>query len=215
MRRALPFVLLLLAAPAAAEPFADRVVTYTIGTGGGAREADLPGVVLGGPRGAGAFQGSMDTFSLGLGGSIVLEFTDNVVVDGPGPDFTVFENPFLVRGTTTGAPYAEPGTVSVSADGVHWATFPCALDQPPYYPGCAGVYPDYATSVRTWKGVILREYVAEGKDTPAKAVWKYAPIGKDGNNPPAYIADMENWISCWRAKGPQACYAERGIAVRQ
>ena len=81
--------------------------------------------------------------------------------------------------------------------------------------GCAGVYPDYATSVRTWKGVILREYVAEGKDTPAKAVWKYAPIGKDGNNPPAYIADMENWISCWRAKGPKACYAERGIAVRQ
>src|SRR5439155_282011 len=95
-------------------------------------------------RGAGAFQGSMDTFSLGLGGSIVLEFTDNVVVDGPGPDFTVFENPFLVRGTTTGVPYAEPGTVSVSADGVHWATFPCALDQPPYYPGCAGVYPVFA-----------------------------------------------------------------------
>ena len=81
--------------------------------------------------------------------------------------------------------------------------------------GCAGVYLDYATSVRTWKGVILREYVAEGKDTPAKAVWKYAPVGKDGNNPPAYIADMENWITCWRAKGPKACYAERGIAVRQ
>ena len=81
--------------------------------------------------------------------------------------------------------------------------------------GCAGVYPDYATSVRAWKGVILREYVAEGKDTPAKAVWKYAPVGKDGNNPPTYIADMENWITCWRAKGPKACYAERGIAVRQ
>src|SRR5207249_3673931 len=68
----------------------------------------------------------------------------NVVVDGPGPDFTVFENPFLVRGTTTGVPYAEPGTVSVSADGVHWAAFPCALDAPPYYPGCAGVYPVFA-----------------------------------------------------------------------
>jgi len=145
MRRVLA-LLLLLAAPAAAEPFADRVVSYTIGTGGGAREADLPGVVLGGPRGAGAFEGSTDTFSLGLGGSIVLEFTDNVVVDGPGPDFTVFENPFLVRGTTTQPPYAEPGTVSVSADGVHWATFPCALDQPPYYPGCAGVYPVFANA---------------------------------------------------------------------
>src|SRR5439155_1341833 len=74
------------------------------------------------------------------------ELTDNVVVDGPGPDFTVFENPFLVRGTTTQPPYAEPGTVSVSADGVHWATFPCALDQPPYYPGCAGVYPVFANA---------------------------------------------------------------------
>src|SRR5213593_2293566 len=146
MRRALPLVLLVLAAPAAAGPFAERVVSYTIGAGGGARKADLPGVVLGGPRGAGAFQGSRDTFSLGLGGSIVLEFTDNVVVDGPGPDFTVFENPFLVRGTTTQPPYAEPGTVSVSADGVHWATFPCALDQPPYYPGCAGVYPVFANA---------------------------------------------------------------------
>src|SRR5438309_7431169 len=102
-------LLLLLAAPAAAEPCADRVVGYTIGTGGGAREADLPRVVLGGPRGAGAFQGSMDTFSLGLGRSIVLEFTDNVVVDGPGPDFTVFEDPLLERGAITRRPYAERG----------------------------------------------------------------------------------------------------------
>ena len=140
----IPLLLLLLASPVSAEPFVDAVVSYTIGTGGGAGEANLPGVVLGGPRGAGAFEGSTDTFSLGLGGSIVLEFTDNVVVDGPGVDFKVFENAFLVRGTTTGPVYAEPGTVSVSADGVHWATFPCALDQPPYYPGCAGVYPVFA-----------------------------------------------------------------------
>ena len=70
------------AGPAAAEPFADGVVAYTIGTGGGAREAELPGVVLGPPRGGGPFQGTFDTFSLGLGGSIVLEFTDNVIVDG-------------------------------------------------------------------------------------------------------------------------------------
>src|SRR5207247_10463624 len=108
-----------------------RVARSSLGTRVAARDAELPGVVLGGPRGAGAFAGSTDTFSLGLGGSIVLEFTDNVVVDGPGPDFTVFENPFLVRGTTTQAPYAEPRTVAVSADGLHLATFPCALDRPP------------------------------------------------------------------------------------
>ena len=145
MRRALALVLLF-AAAAGAEPFADRVVGYTVGVGGGAREADLPGIVLGPPRGAGAFQGSADTFSLGLGGWIVLEFTDNVIVDGPGPDLTVFENAFLVRGTTTLPPYAEPGAVSVSADGVHWATFPCAVGTPPYYPGCAGVYPVFANA---------------------------------------------------------------------
>ena len=83
-------------------------------------------------------------FSLGLGGQIVVEFHDNVVVDRPGPDFTIFENAFLQRGLTTLPPFAEPGTVSVSADGVTWKTFPCALDQPPYYPGCAGVYPVFA-----------------------------------------------------------------------
>jgi len=139
-------LLLLFATRADADPFLDAVVRYTIGTGGGAGEDKLPGVVLGAPRGGGAFQGSSDTFSLGLGGSIVVEFTDNVVVDGPGVDFTVFENAFLVRGLTIQPPYAEPGTVSVSADGVHWATFPCALDQPPYYPGCAGVYPVFANA---------------------------------------------------------------------
>src|SRR5207253_4053386 len=63
-------LLLLLAAPAAAEPFADRVVGYTIGTAGAAREADLPGVALAGPRAPGASQGSMDPSSPGSAGSI-------------------------------------------------------------------------------------------------------------------------------------------------
>jgi hypothetical protein len=67
-------------------------------------------------------------------------------VDGPGADFTVFENPFLTIGLVTGPPFAEPGIVSVSDDGVTWKTFPCALDDPPYYPGCAGVYPVFANA---------------------------------------------------------------------
>jgi hypothetical protein len=134
-------LLLAFATASRADPFLDRVVATTIGDGGGAGDGAR---VLGPPRGGGAFQGSTDTLSLGLGGQIVVEFVDNVVVDRPGPDLTVFENPFLVSGLTTLAPYAEPGTVSVSADGVHWRTFPCALDQPPYYPGCAGVYPVFA-----------------------------------------------------------------------
>jgi hypothetical protein len=135
-----------LAAPAAADPFADRVVTYAIGVGGGARVDDLPGVVTGPPRGGGAFQGTLDTFSLGLGGSITVEFTDNVIVDGPGVDFTVFENAFLPHGVNTENPYAEPGRVSVSEDGVAWTAFPCAMDAPPFHPGCAGVYPVFANA---------------------------------------------------------------------
>src|SRR5262249_57165201 len=81
----------------------------------------------------------------GLGGSVVLEFGE-AIVDGPGPDFTVFENAFLTRGAVTGIPYAEPATVSVSADGEHFVAFPCALDEDPYYPGCAGVYPVFANA---------------------------------------------------------------------
>jgi hypothetical protein len=131
-----------------ADPFADRVVSYHIGDGGGSGEQALPAIVLGPPHGAGAFLGAAaaETLSLGLGGEITLEFTDNLIVDRPGPDFTVFENPFLVRGLTTLAPYAEPGTVAVSDDGVTWTTFPCHLDEPPYYPGCAGVYPVFANA---------------------------------------------------------------------
>jgi len=129
---------------ALADPFADAVVSHQIGTGGGAGESALPGIVLGPPRGGGAFQGSTDTLSLGLGGSIVVAFTDNVIVDGPGADFTVFENAFLTRGLNTGGPFAEPATVSVSADGVHFVAFPCRADEMPYYPGCAGVYPVFA-----------------------------------------------------------------------
>jgi hypothetical protein len=135
-----------LAAPAAADPFADRVVADEIGVGGGARLDELPGVVIGPPRGGGAFQGSQHTFSLGLGGSITVEFTDNVIVDGPGTDFTVFENAFLPHGLNTENPYAEPGRVSVSEDGAAWVAFPCAMDSAPFYPGCAGVYPVFASA---------------------------------------------------------------------
>ena len=138
----LSVALALAAERATAGPFADRVVTMSVGPGGGGGSLEN---VLGPPRGGGAFEGSRDTFSLGLGGSIVLEFTD-AIVDGPGPDFTVFENAFLTRGIATGPPFAEPATVSVSADGEHFVAFPCALDQPPYYPGCAGIYPVFANA---------------------------------------------------------------------
>jgi hypothetical protein len=141
MKKLLAF-LLVLTTRAWADPFVDAVVDVTIGTaGGGGSTAN----VLGPPHGAGAFQGSSHTLSLGLGGMITVAFTDNAIVNGPGPDFTVFENAFLLSGVETGPPFAEPATVSASADGVHWVAFPCALDVAPYFPGCAGVYPVFAT----------------------------------------------------------------------
>jgi len=126
------------------DPFADAVVAYTPGSGGGFGQSFLPGVVLGPPHGSGLYQGSLDVLSLGLSGSLLLEFTDNVIYDGDGVDLTVFENPFLrLVGLVTQPPFSEPGRVSVSQDGVSWHAFPCALasEQAPYHPGCAGIYP--------------------------------------------------------------------------
>jgi len=131
------------------DPYADAVESYAIGSAGGFGLADLDAVVLGPPHGAGMLAGGLDVFSLGIDGEIVLRFTDNVIVDGPGVDFTVFENPFFQPqdsgfGTVVlGTLFSEAGEVSVSQDGVGWFTFACAnsaLDHP-LYPGCAGVYP--------------------------------------------------------------------------
>ena len=126
------------------DPHADAVAYVAYGPGAGYGQPDLPGVVLGGPEGLGLFLGGLDVLSLGEGGVIELEFIDNVIVDGPGVDFTVFENPFLtlVLGVV-GPPFSEPGVVSVSQDGTTWFAFACAtapLD-PPLHPGCAGVFP--------------------------------------------------------------------------
>ena len=89
----------------------------------------------------------LDTFSLGLGGTIVVAFTDNVVVDRPGPGLHgLRERRSSCAASRRWPPFAEPGTVSVSADGVTWATFPCALDRRRTIPGCAGVYPVFANA---------------------------------------------------------------------
>lgn len=120
-----------------ADPFADRVVSFTPGAGAGFGQGALPGVVLGPPKGGGAGSGSLDVLTLGNGGEIVLELTDLGLVDGPGVDLLVFENPF-------GA-FTETGVVAVSDDGTTWHEFPCAAsDRAGGFPGCAGVRPVYA-----------------------------------------------------------------------
>lgn len=122
--------------PAGADPFADRVVSYRLGEGGGLNEGDLPDIVLGAPRGGGLYQGSLHVLSLGVGGEIVLEMTDYLIFDGDGADFTVFENPFQVASDSQ-VTFAEPGIVGVSEDGENFVDFSCSLTQP--YAGCAGV----------------------------------------------------------------------------
>lgn len=143
------FLLTALLAPPvapAAGPFPDAVTDFQVGDLGGFQQGLLPDIVLGGPRGKGAGNGSVDVFSLGRGGWIVLEFRESIIVDGPGVDFTVFENAFLIpSGTAAGPPFAEAARVSVSADGVDFVEFPCAIDDgAALYPGCAGVYPVFA-----------------------------------------------------------------------
>jgi hypothetical protein len=120
-----------------AGPFADAVVSFTPGSGAGFGADKLPGIVLGPPRGGGELQGSLDVLSLGNGGVIVLRFDVPLICDGPGPDLTVFENPFHV-GSIDGPVFEEYGIVAVSQDGEHFVTFPY---DPVSHAGLAGRNP--------------------------------------------------------------------------
>lgn len=122
--------------------FATSVVSFTPGTGANTGQDKLPGIVLGPPKGGGADSGSLDVATLGNGGSIILGFAPSVIVDRPGPDFIVFENPFDIGGDPT-KPYAEVATVGVSDDGVTFHDFPCTATMYPYGM-CAGWHPVFA-----------------------------------------------------------------------
>lgn len=132
---AICFTLLAYAAPAcpvlASDCYPDRVASYAPGfvSAPPAFNSWQPGIVLGPPGDATPVSGSLTVLSLGHGGTIVLEFTDNTIVDGPGPDFIVFENPFFCTQApvTADDPYrvlAEPGIVAASEDGITFHTFP-------------------------------------------------------------------------------------------
>lgn len=121
----------------APDRFVTGVVAFEPGSCGGFGSDALPDVVLGPPVGGGAESGSLDVVSLGGGGSITLTFGPNAVVDGPGPDFIVFENAFTTNVNDPSTVYAEPGEVSVSDDGNTWTTFPCTATAYPYG-SCAG-----------------------------------------------------------------------------
>jgi hypothetical protein len=122
--------------------FVTGVLAVHFGPGQNLGQDEFPQIIYGPPKGGGALEGSTDTVSLGNGGWVEVEFQGNAIVDGPGPDFIVFENPFYVNGNPNDV-YAELGTVAVSADGVNWVGFPCTATAPPYGE-CAGWHPVYA-----------------------------------------------------------------------
>jgi hypothetical protein len=124
--------------------YATQVVSYSPGSGSGWGQDHLDEVVLGPPDGAASPSSAVkrnQVLSLGAGGEIVVGF-DAAIVDRPGADFVVFENPFWVRGDPADV-WAELGEVSVSQDGQTWHTFPCAAapTEPGQWPGCAGWAP--------------------------------------------------------------------------
>lgn len=113
------------------DPWADSVVVFEPGSGQnfGQQPPYFPNNVLGPPdKNAKPTVPSADPneiLSLGLGGRIVLAFTDNLIIDGPGADFTVFENAFIRQfGPAAGLPFAEPARVAVSRDGITFVAFP-------------------------------------------------------------------------------------------
>jgi hypothetical protein len=107
--------------------FPDRVVVYAVGTISSppAFNSWQPGIVLGPPGNATPTTGSLTVLSLGHGGSITLAFTDNEIVDGPGPDFIVFENPFFCTAPplTAADPWA-PSPSPASSRRATTVTFP-------------------------------------------------------------------------------------------
>ncbi|MDD5482587.1 MAG: hypothetical protein PHP98_02890 [Kiritimatiellae bacterium] len=136
--------------PPETDPFADKVASSKLLHPNAFRSSELPRIVLGAPRGTGLASGSADVVSLGAainndnggsapyGGSIILEFVDNVVWDGPGADFTIFENVFYICNDAgvldPETRFMEPAVVAVSQDGVNWRQFPIDFS-PRYYPG--------------------------------------------------------------------------------
>lgn len=128
-------------------PFATEVVDFQPGDGAGFGESHLPDIVLGPPEGGGEFRGGSDVLSLGRGGTITLGFSPRDCIDGPGPDFVIFENAFRVRGDSEQT-FQELGEVSVSEDGELWSTFLCEpkpIGEP--QPGCAGWSPVLASGL--------------------------------------------------------------------
>ena len=109
--------------------FASAVISHRFGTGQNHnQDRGFPDALFGPPEA----NDTASVVSLGNGGWVVVEFAGNAIIDGPGVDFIVFENPL--------PGFVELGTVAVSDDLVTWTSFPCdAAQNAADYGSCAGV----------------------------------------------------------------------------
>lgn len=124
--------------------FATKVHAYLPGPGVGVGFDD-PTKALGPPNGAGRTSGSLDVVSLGASGSLTIGF-DRPLTNGPGADFIVFENAFIV-GLEIEC-YAEVAFVEVSSNGVDFARFETSYVGP-----ATAIGPYGALLPGTWGGV--------------------------------------------------------------
>jgi len=125
------------------DPWADGVAAFTPGDGAGFGQNFFPENVLGPPdpdptlSEVNPTAKPQEVLSLGHGGEIILEFSDNVIVDEAGADFTVFENVFL-NSFDNNKPFIEAAFVAVSMDGINFVEFPWDTTT---WAGFAGVTP--------------------------------------------------------------------------
>lgn len=122
-----PLLLLLAwAAAAQAVSYPTAVVEVVYGPGAGFGQDHVPDNVLGPPDPDATPQvpcaDPAQLLALGTEGWIVLHFADGIV-DGPGPDFTIYENVMQLGGDPP-AYFREAGVVAVSDDGQQWTEIP-------------------------------------------------------------------------------------------
>lgn len=93
-----------------------------------------PEKMTGPPRGGGLSAGSTDVYSFSDGQVVTLRLACPII-DGPGPDFVIFENPFMVDGCDgPSCTFTEVASVEILSEGGVAVSFPC--------PGaCAGLSP--------------------------------------------------------------------------
>jgi hypothetical protein len=135
----------------------DSILEFLPGSNAGFGVEFFPGNALGPPQGTLNAQTPNDrpedVLALGTGGSITYEFSTHRIIDLPGPDFTVFENPVEPIGHPEQS-FVDSALVAVSADGQQWHSFPVDLVSTATaklmlknnYVGFAGVQPSYSST---------------------------------------------------------------------